>query len=162
MSDDNDALPDDREEASPEGEDGAPPDGDGGASRSRPAGPAVRIRDLSGGVEGEALEVVRGFETVEHAGAFARRYVRDSVEHCRGRGMDADAVLAAWFAYGEDADVLGPGGEPTGWSAGMEVRGFVEAPPDDPEERDWRALDPRRDGDDAPADEEDPEEGGRA
>ena len=145
---------------------GAPPDGDdpdglpggpppGGAAR--PAGPAVRLRDLSGGVVDEPLEIVRGFESVEHAAAFARRYVRDSVEHCRARGMDADAVLAAWFGFGEDADVLGADGEPTGWSAGMEVRGFAEAPPDDPEERDWRALDPRRDHDEGDGDEPDEE-----
>ena len=139
---------------------GAPPDGDDPPAppeaAARPAGPAVRIRDLSGGVTDEPVEVVRGFESVEHAAAFARRYVRDSVEHCRARGADADAVLAAWFSFGEDADVLGPDDEPTGWSAGMEVRGFAEAPPDDPEERDWRALDPRRDGDeDGAAEEED-------
>lgn len=129
---------------------GPPPD----MANSLPPGPAVRIRDLSGGVVDEPTEVIRGFESVEHAAAFARRYVRDSVEHCRGRETDPDAVLAAWFAFGEDADVLGADGEPTGWNAGMEVRGFAESRPEDPAERDWRALDPRRDPDDFAAEEE--------
>lgn len=142
-------------EGPPGGGGGGPPPA-AGAGTTAPAGPAVRIRDLSGGVTDEPVEIVRGFESAEHASAFARRYVRDSVENCRARGADADAVLAAWFSFGEDADVLGPDGEPTGWSAGMEVRGFAESPPADPDERDWRALDPRRDDDD---DEDEPDEG---
>ncbi|MFC0407786.1 hypothetical protein [Roseomonas elaeocarpi] len=105
-------------------------------------GYAVRIRDLSGGNGAEPVETVRGFESLTHANAFARRYVRDSVERCRSPGMSADDVLAAWFAFGEDADVLGAGGE--GWTSGAEVRSFSERRPTDAEERNWRALDPRR------------------
>ena len=89
-------------------------------------------------------ETIRGFVSAEHANAFARRYVRDSLELCRARGMDSKEVLAAWFAFGEDAEVLGAGDE--AWSSATELAGFAAYPPEDEEERDWRALDPRRDG----------------
>ena len=64
----------------------------------------VRIMDLSGGNGSDPVEEVRGFLSIEHANAFARRYVRDSVERCRAPGSDAKAVLDAWFAFGEDAE----------------------------------------------------------
>ncbi len=44
------------------------------------------------------------------ANAFARRYVRDSVERCRVPGATAKEVLEAWFAFGEDAEVIDAGG----------------------------------------------------
>ena len=54
----------------------------------QPAGRlAVRIMDLSGGNGADPVETIGGFLTLEHANAFARRYVRDSMERCRGRGM---------------------------------------------------------------------------
>ena len=104
-------------------------------------GYAVRIRDLSGGNGAEPVETIRGFESLAHANAFARRYVRDSVERCRAPGMTGEEVLAAWFAFGEDADVTGAGGE--GWTSGAEVKGFAETRAADAEERNWRVLDPR-------------------
>ncbi|MDT8275042.1 hypothetical protein RQ734_03155 [Roseomonas mucosa] len=105
-------------------------------------GYAVRIRDLSGGNGAEPVETIRGFESLAHANAFARRYVRDSVERCRAPGMTGEDVLAAWFAFGEDADVTGAGGE--GWTSGAEVKGFAATRATDAEERNWRVLDPRR------------------
>ncbi len=110
----------------------------------------VRIMDLSGGNGADPVETVGGFESLMHANAFARRYVRDSMERCRTRGMTAEAVLQAWFAFGEDAVVQGEGG----WASASEIRAFSEQPVADREDRDWRALDPRRygaddDGDDA-------------
>ena len=63
----------------------------------------VRILDLSGGAHDNIVEEVGGFETLMQANAFARRYVRDSVERCRGPGMTTKDVLEAWFAFGEDA-----------------------------------------------------------
>jgi hypothetical protein len=107
-------------------------------------GPFVRIKDLSGGNGEEPVEEIRGFSSIVDAASFARRYVRDSIERCRAPGMDADAVLAAWFAFGEDAEALDPTGE--GWNSAAEVRGFAAKPPRAKAERDWRALDPRRDG----------------
>lgn len=103
---------------------------------------AVRIMDLSGANGSEPVEVVTGFASIEHANAFARRYVRDSVERCRSRGMEAPAVLAAWFNFGEDAEVDGAGEH--AWSSRNEIKDFSEARPQDPEDRNWRVLDPRR------------------
>ncbi|MBK1662872.1 hypothetical protein [Paracraurococcus ruber] len=107
---------------------------------------AVRIMDLSGGNGADPVETIRGFQTLEHANAFARRYVRDSLERCRSRGMAPDAVIAAWFAFGEDAEVLG--GAEHAWRSAAELTDFAARPPADPEDRNWRALDPRRDQDD--------------
>jgi hypothetical protein len=109
----------------------------------------VRILDLSGGTRDNVVEEIGGFPTLMQANAFARRYVRDSVERCRAPGMTSKEVLEAWFAYGEDADVLDAGEH--GWRSAAELGDFVGRRSGD-EERDWRALDPRRDdlGDDEP------------
>ena len=115
-------------------------------------GYAVRIMDLSGGNGADPVETIRGFRTLEHANAFARRYVRDSIERCRTVGMAPDAVSAAWFAFGEDAEVLGGGAE--AWNSATELADFAARPAPEAEERDWRALAPRQ-GDDAGEDDED-------
>lgn len=118
---------------------------------------AVRIMDLSGANGSEPVETITGFESVEHANAFARRYVRDSIERCRSRGMDAAAVLSAWFNFGEDAEVDGAGEH--AWSSRTEIKDFSEARPRDAEERNWRVLDPRRIGEedeDEDAEDEEP------
>lgn len=117
------------------------------AALSAPPGLAVRILDLSGANGSDPVEVVRGFLSVAHANAFARRYVRDSLERCRARGMAAEAVLEAWFAYGEDAEVTGAGDD--AWKSASELKDFAATRPADPEERNWRVLDPRRDDDEA-------------
>ncbi len=102
----------------------------------------VRILDLSGGAEEGITEEVGGFTTVEEANAFARAYVRDSVERCRQPGMAPHAVLAAWHAFGEDAEVPEADG---GWRSAPELEGFARNPAGEAA-RDWRALDPRRFG----------------
>ena len=114
------------------------------------AGITVRILDLSGANGSEPVEEVRGFGSLGHANTFARRYVRDSIERCRARGMAAPQVLEAWFAFGEDAEVTGA--EAGAWSSKTELKDFSERPLREGEQRDWRAIDPRR----APKDE--PEE----
>lgn len=119
-----------------------------------PGGFAVRIIDLSGGNGAEPVEVIRGFETLMHANAFARAYVRDSLERCRAPGMDTDAVVNAWFAFGEDAQVE----DEAGWKSSTELRDLA-ATRARPEERDWRTLDPRRHGtDDDDADDSAPDD----
>ena len=106
-------------------------------------GYSVRIMDLSGGNGSDPVETVKGFRTLEHANGFARRYVRDSVERCRAAGMSADEVINAWFAFGEDAEVLGAA--EGAWRSGPDLRDFAARPVRDAEERNWRVLDPRRD-----------------
>ena len=111
----------------------------------KPEGYTVRIMDLSGANGSDPVEQIPGFRTLEHANTFARRYVRDSLERCRARGMAADAVLAAWFAFGEDAEI--EGNEEQAWRSATELNDFAARAPTDAEERNWRALDPRRDPD---------------
>jgi hypothetical protein len=102
----------------------------------------VRILDLSGGAQDNVSEEVGGFDTLMHANAFARRYVRDSVERCRVPGASSKDVLEAWFAFGEDAVVIDAGD--AGWKSANEIGDFVDHR-SSVEDRDWRALDPRRD-----------------
>ena len=101
----------------------------------------VRILDLSGASEDNIVEEVKGFPTMMHANAFARAYVRDSVERCRVPGTATREVLAAWFAFGEDAEVVDSGDQ--GWRSANELDDFVAHPASEIE-RDWRVLDPRR------------------
>jgi len=110
----------------------------------------VRILDLSGGVQDNVVEEIAGFPTLMQANAFARRYVRDSVELCRAPGLTTKQVLEAWFAFGEDAEVMDAGED--GWRSATELGDFVDSPAG-AEERDWRALDPRRDEVDEESDE---------
>lgn len=103
----------------------------------------VRILDLSGGAEEGIVEEVGPFPDADTASTFARRYVRDSMERCRAAGMAPQAVLDAWFAYGEDAEVLGA---EAGWRSAAELPTFA-AHRANPADRDWRSLDPRLAGD---------------
>lgn len=114
-----------------------------------PGGWRVRIIDQSADSSDNVVEEVKGFATLMLANAFARRYVRDSVELCREPGFTARQVLAAWFAYGENAEVVDAA--EAGWQSGAELSDFADRPAGD-EDRDWRALDPRRD---TPDDEDD-------
>ena len=102
----------------------------------------VRILDLSGGAEDNISEEIGGFATIMHANAFARRYMRDSLERCRVAGMNAQQLLEVWFAFGEDAEVLDAGEQ--GWRSATELGEFADRPAG-AEERDWRSLDPRLD-----------------
>ncbi len=100
----------------------------------------MRILDLSGGAEDNVVEEIGPFTSVDDANLFARRYVRDSVERCRAQGMDARAVLDAWFAFGEDAVVPDAGQE--GWRSAVELLDFA-ARRASAADRDWRSMDPR-------------------
>ncbi len=100
----------------------------------------VRVIDLSDDTGDNVVEEIGPFATVEDASLFARRYVRDSLERCRAKGMDAKAVLDAWFAFGEDA-VVAEGGEEA-WRSATELHDFA-ARGAEAADRDWRSLDPR-------------------
>jgi len=102
----------------------------------------VRILDLSGGAEEGVVEEVAGFPTLMQANAFARAYVRDSIERCRAPGLTDREVLASWFAFGEDVEVIGAGDQ--AWRSATELADFSVRPAGEIE-RDWRSLDPRRD-----------------
>jgi hypothetical protein len=106
-----------------------------------PGGWRVRILDLSAGSGDNVVEEVGGFPTLMQANTFARRYVRASVERCRTGGASAREVLDAWFAWGEDAEVVDAA--EAGWHSSTELHDFA-AHPASAEECDWRALDPRR------------------
>ena len=106
----------------------------------------VRILDLSGGAEDNIVEEIKGFPSLMQANAFARRYVRDSVELCRKAGVTGKAVLDVWFAFGEDAYAIDAGDET--WRSATELAQFADRPASS-EDRDWRALDPREDEGDA-------------
>lgn len=112
----------------------------------------VLIRDLSGANGSDPIEVVRGFTSLAHANAFARRRVRDSVEICRAPGMSPEQVRDAWFAFGEDAEVQGA--QEGAWTSASELAAFVATRCRDSEERNWRVLDPRNDLDDDEADDD--------
>jgi hypothetical protein len=67
--------------------------------------------------------------------------------------MAAEDVLEAWFAYGEDVEVVGAGD--AAWKSATELHDFAATRAADAEERNWRVLDPRREE----AEGEDEEEG---
>ncbi|MNC96785.1 hypothetical protein D3C83_142460 [compost metagenome] len=54
--------------------------------------------------------------------------------------MTAKDLLEAWFAFGEDAEVIDAG--EAGWRSATELGDFVDRRADS-EERNWRSLDPR-------------------
>lgn len=106
----------------------------------------VRVIDHSGAVddgflENGAMEEVKGFLDLAHANAFARAYVRDSIERCRTPGASAREVLESWLSFGENAEICDGGEE--GWKSSTELDEFT-AHPASAMECDWRALDPRR------------------
>ena len=112
----------------------------------------MRILDLSGGAEEGITEEVPGFADLEHANAFARAYVRDSVERCRSPGLSAREVMEVWLQFGEDALVVDAGED--GWRSATEIAGFAEHRARRPD-RDWRALDPRTADGDSPDEDDD-------
>ena len=118
----------------------------------------VRILDLSAAPDADdrVVEEIAGFFTLMQANAFARRYVRDSLERCRAPGMNAKDVMEAWLAWGEDAEVADAA--EAAWRSAAEIGDFADRPAGE-EDRDWRALDPRRIGEDDEDEDDDAPEG---
>ena len=106
---------------------------------------SVRIIDLSikNSVEENdtIVDEIKVFYDISHANAFARAYVRDSIERCRTPQSSTQDVLEAWQNFGEDAIVVES--DENAWHSADEIDHFA-AEPATPMERDWRALDPRR------------------
>ncbi|NVN31409.1 hypothetical protein HUK83_13850, partial [Endobacter medicaginis] len=93
--------------------------------------PVVRLIDLSAESDDDrVVETVSGFASPDHANAFARAYVRDSLERCRTGDEAASEVLGAWRAFGEDAEVVDASGEvPDGaWHSTSEAATFAASP----------------------------------
>ncbi len=102
----------------------------------------VYIFDLSNEHKDEVMEIVTGFYSLEHANAFAKSYVHDSVERCRISGASCQEIFDAWLAFGEDVKVINTEND-EGWDSSDSIMMFIENTAT-PMERDWRALDPRR------------------
>jgi hypothetical protein len=140
-------------------DDSFPPEGEPFSSEGGLFAPeggwVVRLLDQSGASDDDIVEEIKGFPTLMQANAFCQAYVRDSVERCRVAGATAREVLASWFAFGEDAEVVDAG--ESGWRSSGELEDFA-ATPSTEIERDWRSIDPRGDAPDPghePDDEED-------
>jgi len=103
--------------------------------RARRAGTfSVMVLDMfHHGDEGSSY-TVDGFPTLELAKEFARRWVRDSLEEMRSPTQTRAALREQWFAFGEDAVVLGGN-----YSGCSELDFFIDHPAA-PEERDWQAI----------------------
>jgi hypothetical protein len=104
----------------------------------------VKIIDLSAPADDNVIEEVKGFLTLMQANEFARRYVRDSLEHCRARGLTPAEIAAQWLAFGEDAVVV-DGGE-GGFQSATEIGKWAQFKAG-AEDRNWRVLDPRKSDD---------------
>lgn len=102
----------------------------------------VHILDLSSDQKDKTAEIVTGFYNLEHANAFVKSYVRDSVERCRIPGATRQEIFDAWSAFGEDAKVINAE-EGEAWNSADAIMMFIETAATSME-RDWRSLDPRR------------------
>ena len=80
---------------------------------------------------------VDGFRTAEAAAEYARRFVRDQIEHLRGEYPDAGALEQAFLMFGEYA--IAPGFELKAWLAHC-----IANPATRKADTDYQALDPNR------------------
>jgi hypothetical protein len=101
----------------------------------KPVGYSVLIRDMFHRYREEEEYVIGDFPTLELAKEFARRRVRDSVEEHRQPGQSNEELRRMWYAFGEDAVVLGE----TVYVGSRELDFFIEHPAT-AEERDWQAV----------------------
>ena len=105
----------------------------------------VRILDLSGGAQDNIVEEVGGFRNAD-AGQCLRSPLCARFGGALPRAWhDCEGSAGSWFAFGEDAEVIDAGD--AGWRSATELGDFVDHPAG-AEDRDWRALDPRRIDDD--------------
>ena len=80
---------------------------------------------------------VEGFRTAEAAAEYARRFVRDQVEHLRAEYPDATALKGAFLMFGEYA--MAPGFELSPW-----LDHCIANPAARKADTDYQALDPNR------------------
>ena len=80
---------------------------------------------------------VDGFRTEEAAAEYARRFVRDQVEHLRGEYPDPEALRGAFLMFGEYA--IAPGFALKPW-----LDHCIANPATRKADTDYQALDPNR------------------
>lgn len=80
---------------------------------------------------------VDGFTTADAAAEYARRFVRDQVEHMRAEYPDAEALKAAFMMFGEYA--IAPGFEFAAW-----LDHCIANPATKRADTDYQAIDPNR------------------
>lgn len=85
-------------------------------------------------MEPESDYVIEGFPTLELAIEFARRWVRNSLEHQRKKNQSKEELRKMWYSFGEDAVVLD--GDYRGSS---ELDFFIDHPATS-REQDWKAI----------------------
>jgi nucleotide-binding universal stress UspA family protein len=75
--------------------------------------------------DAEEEQTVGGFETFEAAKAYARDFVRRSVEDLRAPNQSAEDLRRLWHHFGEDAVVVGGEERYAGWH---DLAVFIERP----------------------------------
>ena len=88
--------------------------------------------------------ILTGFETIEIAREFAKRYVCDSLEAFRSRTDTNEELRSMWYSFGEDAQVIDDG-----FSGGSFLDAFIYRDSTE-EQRDWQALRPKQAWDETP------------
>jgi hypothetical protein len=98
---------------------------------------AVLCGDFASDQDPEEEWSVEGFRSAEAAAEYARRFVRDQVEHLRGAYPDARALREAFLMFGEYA--ITPGFELRPW-----LEHCIANPATRKADTDYQALDPNR------------------
>jgi phage gpG-like protein len=76
-------------------------------------------------------QAVGSFQTFEEAQAYARRFVKRSVEDLRAPNQSAEELRRLWYSFGEDAAVVG--GEER-YAGSHELEHFIRHPEAGPNE----------------------------
>ena len=98
---------------------------------------AVLCGDFANAMDPDEEWTVEGFRSEEEAAEYARRFVRDQVEHLRAEYADAEALKQAFMMFGEYA--IAPGFELAAW-----LDHCIANPAARKADTDYQALDPNR------------------
>lgn len=97
----------------------------------------VLCGDFANYMDPEEEWTVDGFRTAEDAAEYARRFIRDQVEHLRPQYPEAEALRNAFMMFGEYA--IAPGFELKPW-----LDHCIANPAARKADTDYQALDPNR------------------
>lgn len=98
---------------------------------------SVLVFDMARTGEPDGEHLVRGFQNLETAQAYAQARVRASVEELRKPDTSADELSTLWHIYGEDCAVIGDGYRGKEW-----LQYYIDQPATSAE-TDWKALEPK-------------------